>query len=289
MGASGLRAPANWYPDPTGEAELRYWDGDEWTATVVKHGHVGEGPMRPEAVAAAWQEERDGRVAWPRRVILVGAAGAAVAIGLALVMRFAAGAVWTGSGFAELVAGTAGLWTGLLMSCWWASRRYGTGRVADDYGFRVRRSDIPVGIGLAAVARLLVFVAVVPLVLLLDQPVMRNLSPLGDGAAGAGALVLVAVLVLGAPVVEELFFRGLLQRSLEAALPAAWAIVVQAVVFGAAHLDGELGLANVVVFVSTAIGGVVFGIAARSTRRLGPAVAAHASFNVLPAVLLLAA
>jgi hypothetical protein len=24
-------APADWYPDPTGEARLRYWDGTAWT------------------------------------------------------------------------------------------------------------------------------------------------------------------------------------------------------------------------------------------------------------------
>jgi hypothetical protein len=23
--------PANWYPDPSGQARLRYWDGARWT------------------------------------------------------------------------------------------------------------------------------------------------------------------------------------------------------------------------------------------------------------------
>ena len=30
--------PANWYPDPKGEAELRYWDGSQWT----EHTHSGQ-------------------------------------------------------------------------------------------------------------------------------------------------------------------------------------------------------------------------------------------------------
>ena len=30
--------PANWYPDPSGRAEARYWDGRMWTAHVVRGG-----------------------------------------------------------------------------------------------------------------------------------------------------------------------------------------------------------------------------------------------------------
>ena len=29
-------APANWYPDPSGEARLRYWDGSAWTGHVAQ-------------------------------------------------------------------------------------------------------------------------------------------------------------------------------------------------------------------------------------------------------------
>lgn len=29
--ASDAKAPADWYPDPRGEARLRYWDGAVWT------------------------------------------------------------------------------------------------------------------------------------------------------------------------------------------------------------------------------------------------------------------
>lgn len=281
--------PANWYPDPAGDAELRYWDGDRWTPAAVKDGQVVDEAMPPDAVASAWEEQRDERAAWPAGVILVAAAGAGVAIALAVFMPVFAGAVWDGSRFAALLASTAGLWCGLLGTCWWVSRRYGTGRLVQDYGLRFRRYDIPAGIGLAAGARLLVVVVVVPLVLLLGQPVLRNLRPAADVKTGiGGSIILVVVLVVGAPVIEELFFRGLLQRALEAQFSAAWAVVVQATVFGLAHLNNQLGLANAVVFASTAVGGVVFGVAARMTRRLGPGIVGHGAFNLLPAVLVLA-
>ena len=31
-------APANWYPDPSGRFELRYWNGDKWTEHVSTGG-----------------------------------------------------------------------------------------------------------------------------------------------------------------------------------------------------------------------------------------------------------
>lgn len=34
--------PANWYPDPTGQAQLRYWDGRAWT------GHVAGTARNPQ-------------------------------------------------------------------------------------------------------------------------------------------------------------------------------------------------------------------------------------------------
>jgi len=50
---------AGWYPDPLGEAELRYWDGSTWTPQVAGseapephgdlHGRVGaRGPHTPQ-------------------------------------------------------------------------------------------------------------------------------------------------------------------------------------------------------------------------------------------------
>jgi putative component of membrane protein insertase Oxa1/YidC/SpoIIIJ protein YidD len=32
LAAEGTDIPADWYPDPSGEARLRYWDGTEWTS-----------------------------------------------------------------------------------------------------------------------------------------------------------------------------------------------------------------------------------------------------------------
>ena len=36
--------PANWYPDPFGRHELRYWDGAQWTEHVSSHGRQSVDP-----------------------------------------------------------------------------------------------------------------------------------------------------------------------------------------------------------------------------------------------------
>ena len=46
MSGSGDRGghPANWYPDPSGRHELRYWDGSRWTEHVASHGRQSTDP-----------------------------------------------------------------------------------------------------------------------------------------------------------------------------------------------------------------------------------------------------
>jgi len=36
--------PSNWYPDPLGRHELRYWDGAQWTEHVSSHGRQSVDP-----------------------------------------------------------------------------------------------------------------------------------------------------------------------------------------------------------------------------------------------------
>lgn len=40
-----MSTPANWHPDPTGRHELRYWDGNAWTAHVSDRGVQGNDPL----------------------------------------------------------------------------------------------------------------------------------------------------------------------------------------------------------------------------------------------------
>lgn len=99
---------------------------------------------------------------------------------------------------------------------------------------------------------------------------------LTDRAEGAvGVLLLVLIVGVLAPVFEEIFYRGLLQRALlKRGLPPVAAIGVSSLVFGASHLE-LLQLPGLVA------AGALFGYLAHRFDRLGPAIAAHVGFNLV--------
>ena len=43
--------PANWYPDPAQQFELRYWDGTAWTSHVATDGRQSMSPFGPDPAA----------------------------------------------------------------------------------------------------------------------------------------------------------------------------------------------------------------------------------------------
>jgi membrane protease YdiL (CAAX protease family) len=95
----------------------------------------------------------------------------------------------------------------------------------------------------------------------------------------------VASTIIGAPFVEELFFRGLLQRSM-ARLGIA-ACFVQALVFGLIHVTPSEGAGNVGIILGVGVFGLVLGLAARRFGRLGPTMIGHAVFNAAAVIPLL--
>ena len=86
-------------------------------------------------------------------------------------------------------------------------------------------------------------------------------------------LVLMGVgVVLVAPVVEELFFRGLLLGTMRERWGTLVAVVGSSVFFGATHFQP-------LQFVGLTAAGLVFAAAVVRTGRLGSAIAVHVGFN----------
>ncbi len=169
-------------------------------------------------------------------------------------------------------------------SLWWcrfASRRWGTGNVRADLGLRPRWSDLGWGpvIWLAAV---LTQVVVGSIVLALDVPIENNTDGIRELQANRTYIVSVVIAaVVAAPVVEELVFRGLVLRGFLGRMNAIVAVALQAVLFGAAHVDPVFGVGNIgLVLVLSGIG-AVFGAAAYLLRRVGPTMVAHAILNAV--------
>src|SRR6185436_11066334 len=100
-------------------------------------------------------------------------------------------------------------------------------------------------------------------------------------------VVIVFLTVVGAPFVEELFFRGLLMSGLVARFGVPLGIVLQAVVFGLVHLTRTDAVSNLGVFLLIAPVGAVLGVLRVGYKRLGTGMMTHAVYNgILITVLL---
>lgn len=141
-------------------------------------------------------------------------------------------------------------------------------------------ADALLGLAIAAVAR-----AVVELL----APTEGRLSgpfDVVDRGVGFGLATAVIGAMFISPVVEELFFRGLVQRALADAMsrfgPVAasvFAVPASTVAFMGLHLAASAGPVSLGVVVGTVGVGLGCGIATAATGRLAAALVAHAAFN----------
>lgn len=174
------------------------------------------------------------------------------------------------------------LWIGYLGAPLWAAGRKGHG-IVEDFGFRMRWSDIPIGLAVGVATQLLIIpLLYIPIFWLTgDRDISAPARSLTDRATDpTGVVLLILIVVVGAPIIEELFFRGLFLRSVERRLGSRWALVVTSVVFGAIHLE-------LLQFPALALAGLVFGGLAVWSGRLGPSIWAHIGFNGVAVVTLL--
>jgi membrane protease YdiL (CAAX protease family) len=215
--------------------------------------------------------------------------GIVAAVALSVVGALLASLILPHNRLLLLVLGQTGLWSGLLGAVWLVSTRFGTGNVWRDFGVRFRGADIGWGLLVSFVARFAGFILLIPLVLLDRRLIGSDVAPLRGARQDPAVLIAVVLMVvIGAPFIEELFFRGLLLRSLVPLAGTAGAIVVQGVVFGALHMRPSYGLGNVSIFVVVAAMGVIQGVVAERFRRLGPGIVAHGFFNLFALALALA-
>ncbi len=174
------------------------------------------------------------------------------------------------------------LWAGMLAVPWLAARYKGGGLVRD-FRARMRPVDIPVGIGAGLAVQLLAVPALywVLFRFIGERDVSEEARQLTDRATGPlGVVLLMLIVGVGAPIAEELFFRGLTQRAFEKrGLPWGAALVCTAAFFGVTHFQP-------LQFPALFLFGLVLGWLVHVTGRLGPAVWAHLAFNVTAAVVL---
>ncbi|WP_288419974.1 CPBP family intramembrane glutamic endopeptidase [uncultured Microbacterium sp.] len=168
--------------------------------------------------------------------------------------------------------------------------RVGASRSAELSGrkrIETRGIDVLLGLSLAVMMRGLV------------ELVVPTTGSLGGATLDAGAietLVGVAVLVVGyvavSPIVEELFFRGLIQRATTQLGGGAWlariaAIAVTTALFVFLHV-GPIGVTPTwAILVAGVTVGIGCGALVAATGRVTGAVVAHVGFNGSGVILLL--
>ena len=175
----------------------------------------------------------------------------------------------------------------MVAYCWWACRRWGTGRLADDVGARVRWIDLGWG-PVIWISAWVGGIAAAIVVYALHLPIKSNTDGIDRYTGDRGVLIaFLIVAVVVAPLVEELMFRGVVMRGLASVAPVWLAIVGQGLCFGAAHVDPVRGWGNIGLLVVLGAVGSVFGGAAYLLRRIGPTMIAHALYNGVVMVIVL--
>ncbi len=146
------------------------------------------------------------------------------------------------------------------------------------------RSDVVVGIPLGIGSQLILVNAVNwPLAHLFPdafsfEEVSKRASDLVDVAHGGWIVLLGLVVIVGAPVVEEIVYRGVVQPGLVTSWGRTAGIVVTAALFAAIHMQ-PIELPGLFAFA------LVLGWARHSTGTIGLSIVTHMAFNATGLVL----
>ena len=173
---------------------------------------------------------------------------------------------------AALWVGTLGIpvWLYLIKSVSWK-----------EFGWEFQKNDILPGLLIGLGTQIAAGLLYLPLVLIFDGiDVSEPARELVDKATGFGVFLLFLVVAIGAPLVEELFYRGLTLKAFEKKMSNRLALVLSSLVFAIAHLQ-------LIQFPALFLFGFVAGYLARKYDRLGRAVWAHVGFNTTTVVALL--
>lgn len=170
-----------------------------------------------------------------------------------------------------------------------ATGRRGQGSLRADFGLEGRRWDVPIGFGLGFAAMVVAGLASYGIDEAFGAEEPTSNVPVDElSSFGSFALFLVAVAVV-TPVVEELFFRGLLYRSLlKRGRSPVRAIATTTLLFVLPHLPAVDSWPEVVsLFASIGVLGLAFNLASHWTgNRLAAPIVAHFVVNGLATVAL---
>jgi membrane protease YdiL (CAAX protease family) len=183
------------------------------------------------------------------------------------------------------IASLIGSWIGMVGWLWFISRRKGQGSFKLDFGFRFKLYDPVLGIATGFVTLIIAGIVSQIVAQLFTTTPGENSSRIFADQSSAFVVIATAVLAaVGAPIVEELFFRGLTQRAIDRRLGTIPGVILSALLFGLLHWQAADHIGQTISLVSAiVVYGVMFAIVDRWQHRLGPSIFAHMTINTIAA------
>jgi len=169
------------------------------------------------------------------------------------------------------------LWGPYVGALLWVSKRNGSGSFIQDFALRFQARDLW-GIPLGMASQLLLVVLVtLPFQwmfpsLFNKEAVEKRANDLFDAAQGGWIVLLIVVVIICAPLIEEIVYRGFIQHNLAVAYGARISLLLASLWFAAVHLQ----LAE---FPGLFAFALVLGVCFSRTKRLGLSIVTHVSFN----------
>lgn len=182
--------------------------------------------------------------------------------------------------YAEKVGSLAGLWLGLIPGGILVTKARGIPSFVNEVRLRFRFPidliGVPIGIACSFILSFGYWVAS-HWVSGLQEDASKPAEELTKHINGVGFWVFAVLLVVGAPLVEEIYYRGMVLRSLKRYVSPTWAIVLSGLIFGGAHFE-------LVTLIGLAAFGVVLAYVCERTKRLGMNFFIHAGFNLVAVI-----
>lgn len=186
-----------------------------------------------------------------------------------------------------LIVSSLGQATVLIAILSYISKSRGTDSWELDFGFKFERGDWKgLFYGMALQLGVIVLVLLpITWIFQIEDPPQQDVADIAAGATSLGSRIAVLfVLVVVAPVTEELIYRGVLLARLRRSYSAHRSVIVSALVFAGIHLiDPDSAFVVPGLFVI----GLVLGYQALRTNRIGLSIMTHAGVNLLAAIGLL--
>lgn len=187
--------------------------------------------------------------------------------------------------------GALATWIGLGGWALFVSWVKGSGSLRVDFGWAFRWYDVFIGFGMTfAMFVISIVLAVVQHSAGVESA--TNTDFLQDqqqqqGGPGLTYLGLTLMVAVGAPVVEELFFRGLTFSAFQKRFGSAVAVIGSTLIFGLMHFQPGPLVPTLFLLLNLTLFGLVLGLGRWYFKRTGPAVFSHVFFNLTAALVIL--